>query len=268
MTPRLFLHVLSLEARQSMSYRVSFWTNALSILVIGFVIPYYLWQSIYRSNDQATIGGYRFEDMVLYTIIAALLGRVVRGPNLGLAVSNEIYQGELTKYCLYPTHLRLFKYAQHLGALMPHMVLLLLIGVPFIAWLGVGEHWSPWNLAAGAVLLALANGAYFLIGWPIHALAFWADNVWSLAVLLQLGTQLLGGVLLPIDLFPGWAFDALIWTPFPHLFYSPTKVLLGQATASEWAHAALVLAVWNVIIAWAGAWVWRRGEARYTGVGI
>ncbi len=268
MRPHLFLHVASLEARKAMSYRVSFWTNAISIVVIGFVVPYYLWQSVFEVMETEKIGDYTFEALVLYTVIAALLGRVVRGPNLGLNVSNEIYSGELTRFCLYPTHFRLFKYAQHLGGLAPHLVLLILVGVPFVAWLGVGEGWSPLSLLQGAILLILANAAYFLLSWPIHALAFWADNVWSLAVLLQLATQLVGGVLIPIDLFPAWAYRFLLWTPFPHLFFSPTRALLGRSTPTEWLQAVAVLVAWNLVLAWIGAALWRRGERRYTGVGI
>lgn len=268
MRPKLFAQIVSLEARKSMSYRVAFWAHAIGTLVVGFVIPYFLWQSIYQTRDVQVIGGYTFEAMVLYYILAALLGRVVRGPNLGLTVANEIYQGGLTKYCVYPTRYRLFKYAQHLGQLAPQLVLMAVIGAPFLLWLGGADRFSLVSLLQSLVLIGLANGFYFLMSWPVHALAFWADNIWSLAVLLQLATQLLGGVLLPVDLFPEWAYRALLWTPFPHLFFTPVRTLLGQASFEEWASGAAVLMGWSLVFAWIGTRVWRRGELQYTGVGI
>lgn len=268
MRSRLFWQIVSLEARKSMSYRVAFWTHAIGTLVVGFVIPYFLWQSIYEHRGTEMIGGYTFEAMVLYYILAASLGRVVRGSNLGLTVAGEIYQGGLTKYCVYPVRYRAFKYAQQLGQLCPQLVLFLAIGLPFALWLGAADRFGALSLLQGFLLVVLANGFYFLLSWPIHALAFWADNIWSLAVLLQLGTNLLGGVLLPIDLFPDWAYQALIWTPFPHLFFTPVRTLLGQASFEEWARAVAVMIAWSLLLARLGSLVWRRGERQYTGVGI
>ena len=118
------------------------------------------------------------------------------------------------------------------------------------------------------VSLAAANLLHYLINFPIQAVAFWADNVWSLLVAERFIISLLGGLMLPLDFFPEWARAVLVWLPFPYLFSVPVRTLLGQVGVAEWAAGLAILAAWCGIAALAGRWVWRRGDLQYTGVGI
>ena len=121
-------------------------------------------------------------------------------------------------------------------------------------------------MALGSI--ALANLAYFLLVYPVQGVAFWADNVWSLMAMLQFGTNFLGGLLLPLDLFPGWAREIIMLLPFPYLFYVPVKTLLGEVPPGEWIRGMGVLLAWALVLGAAGRAVWRRGDRQYAGVGI
>ena len=118
------------------------------------------------------------------------------------------------------------------------------------------------------VLVALANLLGFLLRFTVMLVAFWADNVWSLNVMLRFTSELLGGLMLPLSLFPDWAREALMWTPFPYLFYLPVMALMGDVGPGDFARAVTVSAAWVVICALAALAVWRRGTLAYTGVGI
>ena len=118
------------------------------------------------------------------------------------------------------------------------------------------------------VLVALANLLGFLLRFTVMLVAFWADNVWSLNVMLRFLSELLGGLMLPLSLFPQWAQDVLMWTPFPYLFYVPVMTLLGEVGAAEWAFGMLVTVVWTAVMAGVALAVWWRGRLSYTGVGI
>ncbi|TWW08287.1 hypothetical protein E3A20_25830 [Planctomyces bekefii] len=98
--------------------------------------------------------------------------------------------------------------------------------------------------------------------------AFWAENVWSLNVMLMFAIRLLGGALLPLTLFPSWAQEYLSYTPFPYLVSFPIRALMGQVSADEWMGGMGILAMWTVFTVALGALIWRRGQLRYTGVGI
>jgi len=220
---QLFGRVLSLESRKLMSYRVDFWLNVLVSFATQLAVAYFVWLAVFEHTRSETIGGFTFAGMVLYYILVILLGRIVRGQERDMAVSTDVYEGALTKYLLYPTDYFGFKYAAHLGDLVPGLVQLV---------------------------------------------SFWADNVWSLNVMLRFSTELLGGLMLPLSLFPQWTQDLLVWTPFPYLFYVPVMVLLGEVGVVEWAQGLAVAAGWIVVASLIALRVWRRGTLSYTGVGI
>ncbi|MGQ0614371.1 MAG: ABC transporter permease [Planctomycetaceae bacterium] len=268
MRARLFLQIASVEARRRMSYRVDFWiTSALGFLV-EFGALYFLWRAMFLSAPQ--MGGWTFEAVILYQVAVVLLGKLVRGPEFEGVISQDIYEGGLNRYLVYPLGYLRFKYAQHVGSLLPAALQLVLFGGWFLLFLDPpeGSGVTPGSLAMALGAVAAGNLLHFLMSFPLQAVAFWADNVWSLTVAMRLVTALLGGVMVPLALFPGWARDLLAWTPFPSLFALPAETLLGRVGAAEWARGLLVGLAWCAAFAAAGRAVWRRGDLQYSGVGI
>jgi ABC-2 type transport system permease protein len=265
----LFSRVLSLESRKLMSYRVDFWLNVVVSFFAQLAVAYFLWLAVFSYSGSETIGGFTFEDMVLYYVLVILVGRIVRGQERDLTVAQDIYEGALTKYLLYPTDYFGFKYAGHLGDLVPGVIQLLLFGLLSLSLLDLSELVpTPASVAMTVVLVALANLLGFVLRFVVMLVAFWADNVWSLNVMLRFTSELLGGLMLPLSLFPNWAQDVLFWTPFPYLFYVPVMTLLGEVGTAEWLRAVAVSAAWIVVSALGALAVWRRGTLSYTGVGI
>lgn len=263
MTPRLFLRIAGTEARRLMAYRVDFWLTSVVGFAVNLGVAAFLWGSM------SAVPGYDLAGILRYYAAAILLGKLVRGPERAGAISQEIYEGGYTRYLVYPARFLPFKYAQHLGSMTPSLVQLLVFGAlcPFFLdspWSGI----TPASALMALSVVALANLAHFLLAWPLQAVSFWADNVWSLMAMLQFGANLLGGLLLPLDLFPAWARDALLLTPFPYFFYVPVKALYGELPPEAWARGMAVLAGWNVALWLAGREVWRRGDRQYSGVGI
>jgi len=262
--------VASLEARKAMSYRADFWINVVVSFFAQLGVVWYLWTAIFRTTGQATIGGWDLPGMLQYYILVILVGKLVRGQEMMAGVSQDIYDGGLSRYLLYPVSYWSFKYAQHLGALLPALVQLVI----FLALLplmpgGVGAfHPGPGQLAMAALAMGAGNLLYYLIQLPLQSVAFWADNVWSLSVLLRFVSGLLGGSLLPLDLFPPGARELLGWLPFRYLFDFPVAALLGRLSTGQWALGMAVSLAWCGMFWLLAKGVWRRGEVGYTGVGI
>ena len=276
MNPRLFGTVVSLETRKLMSYRADFWLNTTVAFVIELTVAYFLWRAIFGANSQdteavpTTIGGFTFEGMMVYYVVALLLGRLVRGQERGDAMSLDIYDGGLTRYLIYPSSYIAFKYAGHLGQLLPAMIQLVGFGVVATFWLElpVNVTITPAAIAMTMGSVAIANLLAFLLRYPLAAVAFWADNVWALHAMLRFVGTLLGGLMIPLSLFPGWVQDVLHWLPFAHLFYEPVQTLLGQRDVGQWLQGMSIAAGWCLVLAALGGVVWRRGYLRYSGVGI
>jgi ABC-2 type transport system permease protein len=267
---RLFWHIVSVEARTRMSYRVDFWINSVVGFLAHFGLMYFLWNAMFAESGQESIGGYDFPTMLFYFVAVILIGKIVRGPELTGAVSTDIYEGGLNRYLVFPTSYFLFKYAQNLGALLPALVQLALFGIWFLFILELPPDVSltPLTVVMGLIAAFVANLLYFVMLFPLQCVAFWADNVWSLSVALRFVSGILGGAMLPLSVFPIWGRELLTWLPFRYLYDFPVNVVLGNVSVGEWALGLGLALAWTSVIGLVGRAVWQRGELQYSGIGI
>jgi|CXWL01.1.fsa_nt_gi ABC-2 type transport system permease protein len=276
MTSRLFLTVLGMESRRAMSYRVDFWLQVVASFAVNLTVAYFVWHGIFQAADHATgsarIGGYDEPGMLVYYVVALLVSRLVRGTERPATLAGEIYDGSLSRFLLYPAGYLRMKYAEHLGTLLPAFIQLGLGSVLVVAVFGRDAPAlagvSPGSIARAAVAVAVANLLQFLLNYPLQAVAFWADNVWSLQVMLRFAADLLGGLMLPLAIFPATAQSLLGWLPFPYLFSFPVTVLLGQTDGAQWLAGITIGLAWCAIAGGIGHLIWQRGLRTYSGVGI
>jgi len=270
MRARLLWNVFSVELRKRMSYRADFWINSVAGILVNLSVFWFLTYAMFAASGQPTLGGYTERGMILYYVFVTLLGRIVQSNEMEMGISQDIYEGSLTRYLIYPVSYQSVKYAEQAGSVAPQLIQLALFGflAPLLVGIPAEVHITPASVAMGLIALALANVLHYLLVVPIQAVAFWADNVWSLLVAERIAIAFLGGQLAPISLFPGWAQAVLAWLPFPYLFSFPARTLMGSVGVAEWAVGLLVCLAWCGIAAGLGRWIWRRGDLQYTGVGI
>jgi len=270
MRPHLFWKIKSLESRTRMSYRVDFWINVAVGFIVEFGIAWYLWQAIFAQSGSDKIGGYTFNGMVVYYLAVILVGKLVRTNRFEGSVSSDIYEGSLNRYIIFPAPYFPFKYAQHLGTLIPAALQFLLFGglMLFVLDLPTEMAPTPSGLAMACGAIALGNLLYCILDYVIQLIAFWADNVWSLDVAKWFVASLLGGYMVPLSVFPGWLRGPLEMLPFRFFFDFPARALTNQLEPVEWAGGMALGAAWCVAFAVAARSVWNRGRLRYTGVGI
>lgn len=271
MRPRLFALVASMEARKLMSYRADFWISTIFTFAIQITVAYYLWRAIFVETGDPVIGGFTFRGMMLYYVLVALVGKFIFVPiSFSGLFSEEIYTGSLNRFLVYPARYFTYKYAQAIGSVFPVViqfalgVILLLLIVDLPPEVSI----TPQSVLMAVVSLWFANLLGFLIFAPFELLAFWADNVWSLSVMMRMVLIVLGGTMFPLTLFPEWAQEASRWLPFAYTFYYPVNTLMGRVGLAEWLIGIGVAVAWCVIMGAVIRAFWRRGMLRYTGVGI
>ena len=270
MKASLFLRILGQEIRTRLSYRIDFWLNTFFGFLTSFGIAYFVWDAMFRESGSERIGGMTFEEMVAYYLAVIVLGRFVSGRDLEATVSGDIYEGGLNRYLLFPAPYLPFKYAQSLGMMLPAALPFMLLGAIVLAFIDVPPEArpTPASVAMAVPAVVLANLLHYLMSFPIQLVAFWADNVWSLDVAKRFALQLLGGMMIPLTVFPEWAQQVLFFIPFPYFFFFPARVLLGQVSPGEWAAGLGVALAWCVLFAGVSRIVWHRGQLQYSGVGI
>ncbi len=266
----LFFKIVNLELRKQMSYRVDFWVNTVVSFFAAMGVMYFLWTSIFATTGEYKIGGYTLQEMILYYVMVILIAKLVRGSTQMTGVADDIYTGSLTKYQLFPTSYLTFKYAEHLGSLLPAIIQLILFGAlsPLIFDFPDSIHITPMNIIICMGVVLMANLLFFTITLALQLIAFWADNVWSLIVMNHFISGLLGGAMLPLELFPDWARSILSYTPFAYLYHFPVRILTGDISTPHLWLGIGVMSCWILILS-SGAWcIWKAGNKQYTGVGI
>ena len=270
MRTKLLWSIFSVEVRKRMSYRADFWINSVVGILVTLSVFWFLTYAMFAASGQPTLGGYTERGMILYYIFVTLMGRIVQSNEMEMGISQDIYEGSLTRYLIYPVSYKSVKYAEQVGSVAPQLIQLTLFGflAPLIVGIPPEVQITPASVAMGLTSLILANALHFLLVIPIQAIAFWADNVWSLMIAQRIAITFLGGQLVPISLFPEWTQAILLWLPFPYLYSFPTRSLMGSVSLAEWAFGIVVGTLWCALAAGIGRWIWRRGDLQYSGVGI
>lgn len=263
------LQVLSMELRKAFSYRVDFWLTFLSRVFIIIGVAYFLWTSIYALDGRTEIGGFTLSAMLAFFTILPITERIVLGEDLE-NIAAEIYEGSLTKYLIYPVPYFRQKYLFLLARSMVSAVQYFLI-YAIAMWAFRDEtsiHLSFVNACIGLVFSLFAGVTYFSFKACIEQIAFWADNVWSLSVMLRFTVSFLGGGLVPLELFPENLRNTIEYTPFPYLLSMPIQLALGRVEFAEAIQGSGILLAWTLLAMGLVKVIWRRGLKQYSGVGL
>lgn len=255
------------DLKKVFSYRANFWMQFVGAAGGEIVIAILLWTAIYSDTGQSRMGGLSLNEMIYYYVLSALFSRLVRGAE-SFDISHEIYDGSLTRYLIYPGHYFIYKLIDRLGYLSISLFQSAIgLSIFYIFFSSEVLHFSFTAFALGLTLVIASSLFYFFLMMLVELCAFWADNVWSLSVMMRFITGFFSGMILPLSLYPEWLQAALSYTPFPSLMYWPIQLFLGKAGWEQFFESLAILGLWLIFILFILNKTWRRGLKTYTGVG-
>jgi ABC-2 type transport system permease protein len=262
-------HVLSIELKKAFSYRVVFWVQFLMGTGTELAVAYFVWKAVYAARGTAVLEGFTFHGIVLYSLFASFAGKLTRGTDRGY-ISQDIYDGSLTRYLLYPLAFFPYKYVTHITQQLLGVAQLLIAFLALRLALGDngGHPITAASFAAGLFTCLLTGYVHFVMASCVELVAFWQDVIWNLMVMLRFCLSLLGGGMIPLAFFPEWGRHLALLTPFPALVAFPARTFLGQVGWQEWINNVCLLAVWGLAFSLLLNWIWLRGTRQYSGVGI
>jgi ABC-2 type transport system permease protein len=259
--------VFSMELRKILAYRSDFWITFLGQTFIQLLIARALWKSVFEARGASSMEGFTLDMMTLYYLIVPIGTRMLTGENIGF-LSREIYEGTFTRYLIYPLSVFQYKSITYLtNSLFYGVQLMILYMLYHVFYLG-GSLGNLPDLILGVGLFLVASMAYLMMAMLIELLALWADNIWSLMVMLRFFTTFFGGGFIPLDFFPSWAANILRWTPFPYLVSLPVRTTMGMSSLDDIANGFFILLSWCLIFMMGVKFIWSKGQKKYTGVGI
>lgn len=261
--------VYTAEIRKMIAYRADFWIQYLFNIFAHLGVAYFLWAAVWSAKGHPeTVKEFTFRGMMFYYLLVPLVSRVIFGSEFG-AMSREIYDGALTKYLIYPVSFFRYKFMQYLAHSTVYFFQMVLGVSIFFLFFGVPDElvWST-TIPLLFITLFLSAMMNFALTTTLELFAFWADNVWTLLVMVRFSVGLLGGGLIPLVFFPEQFEMILRLLPFVYLTAFPVDMIMGKVGFELWWISSLITLCWIGLFIVSARLVWRRGNLKYTGVGI
>lgn len=253
-----YLAVFLTSVRNQLAYTGEMALRGLFLAMILFVFLQ-LWRATYGGQGQPTIAGFTVAQMLWYLAVTESI--VLSRPRLNQTVDQEVRTGDVAYTLVRPYSYAGHHLAGYLGERLVRFAVVLGIGCT-LALLYVGPVPLSWgNLALALAALLLAMAIDFAGAFGISLLAFWIEDTWSISLIYDRLIMLLGGMLLPLEVFPGWLAGIAAALPFSQLVYGPARIALGGLAGG--APALLARQVVTLAIAWTlVALLYRRAFAR------
>jgi len=250
--------VLRTSARQQWAYRAEIVARAIQmVLFMGVFMA--LWSTAFAVSGRGELAGYTLVEMVWYLAMTETI--TLSSSRVFLEISEAVKAGDVAYTLARPVSYPFFQVANSLGNSVPRFLLNLLAAAAVV---GLGMRQTAGSLAGLAAFLATAALALLLdalIAVLIGLLAFWLEEVSPAFWIYQKLLFTVGGLFLPLEMFPGWLQRLARWLPFQFITYAPARAFVAfeprfvlQTVAGQ--------AVYIAALAALTALVWRRAQRR------
>jgi ABC-2 type transport system permease protein len=254
-----YLSILNMQIINSLAYPGDFMGRSVSIATFLFIFAG-LWGTTFTLANTDTINGLTFSNMIWYLMMAETLelGR----PRLSRTISEQVKNGEVAYILNKPYNFLLYHFSVGLGDGAVRVTLNLIVG-SLVAWILAG---APPGLLGWGMALVTMIGAWILhFCWMalIGLAAFVVEETNSFDLVYQKLVFILGGFLLPLDMFPEWLQKIAYALPFPYMMYAPARLFVKPDADLFWQMLAGQM-LWVVVFIALLSFVYQRSERSLT----
>jgi len=243
---RGWLGYAAMGVKEALAYRAWF---ALRIFVaaVAMGVSSFFWPAVYAGTP--SIAGLDAATALRYALLAEAMASAGES-GLLRRMAFLLREGQIAHELLRPVDFQVTRFgiasglwAANLASRAPLFLL--------AAALGAGLPADPARWVAFLASFAVGACAMFAFECVLACAAFYTTEVWGLMVLNEALALFFGGVLVPLDLMPGWLRAVAGALPYQQTVYLPVSLLAGITPLSEaprvllgqlaWAAGLLVL---------------------------
>lgn len=259
-TARVYWRLLVAGFRRQSAYRLAALGGLVANLTFGLLKVAILFATVRAAGGR--LHGYDTASMSTYVWFSqGLLGSVNLSGRTDLAL--RVRDGQVAVDFLRPVDLQAATIATEAGrslfALIPRGLPSVLLGAVTV---GMQLPTSAVFYLLGAVSLLLGIVISAATVYLIAVAGFWLVETRGLQIFYMLASGFLGGLYVPIALFPQWLRIVAAATPFPSIMMYPVDVLSGLGGAGGSAGLVLAQLAWLAGVAAIGQLLTRAGRRR------
>jgi ABC-2 type transport system permease protein len=204
---------------------VYFWNFVSKNIFFVFIMFMYLmlWKAIYAAKGTGSIGGLSLKAVIWYLVFTELI--TLSRTDLHLQVNDDVKSGSIAYLLNKPYNYVSYCFSYFLGEIGIKLLTNGLIGMIIgLVYVGALENFNWANLPLIVLSLLLGCVINFFIYLTLALTSFWFEDNSAFFWIYSKLVFTLGGMLMPIDLFPGWLQSIARYLPFEYVTYVPAKL--------------------------------------------
>ncbi len=255
---RKYREVLLVTIQSSLAYPLEAFSRAGFMAIVIFVFIQ-LWRFMFHVSPNASFAGYDLSRMIWYLVLTETIA--MSSPRTFDKIDQEVKSGDLTYTLSRPYSYPLFHFAQYMGNVLLVLPVNFAVGAVLALSLAGPSHLSlaGWPVVALAALLAICLN--FTVELTIGLLAFWFEDTYAFFWIYQKFNFTLGGLFLPLVLFPSGLRIIASKLPFSSIAYGPARLTAGFDAGLVFSTIGTQL-FWLVLLGGVAALVYRGGISR------
>lgn len=255
---RKYSEVLVVTAQSTLAYPLDVLARSDLMAVVIFVFIQ-LWAVTFQVSGRTSVGGFDLPRMIWYLALTETI--IMSCPRTFTLIDQDVKSGDLAYTLNRPYNYALFQFATYMGNGLLALPLNFSVGA-ILALTLAGAPPIP-ALAWPAVIFVslLAMSLNFVIELGIGLLAFWFEYTYAFFWIYQKIVFTLGGLFLPLDLFPPVLRQVAANLPFTSISYLPAK-LAAAFDVTRFFETAATQVLWLVAVAAVAALIYRGGVRR------
>lgn len=212
---------------------VYFWNFVSKNLFFVFILFVYLmlWKTIYGQKSEGTIAGLSLNAMIWYLITTELV--TLSRTDIHSQINEDVKTGSIAYLLNKPYNYILYCFSYFMGEIGVKLVSNSLVGLA-IGFVYVGPLRGFNFLHLPFIILSLLVGCTinFFIYICLALTTFWLEENNAFFWIYSKLVFTLGGMLIPLELFPGWLQNISKYLPFAYVTYVPAKLAVSFSFSS------------------------------------
>ncbi|SCG82225.1 protein of unknown function DUF990 [Proteiniborus sp. DW1] len=192
-----------------------------------FIIYIYmmLWTNIYGSKGD-NIGGFSLNQMIWYLVVTEIV--TLSRSNVFNEVNQDVKNGNIAYMLNKPYNYILYCFSNSLGEMGVKLLTNALVGL-VIGILCVGPLNSFNTMHLPFIIISILLGIFinFFTHISLSLTSFWLEENSAFFWIYSKLVFTLGGMLIPLELFPEWLRNIAVNLPFAYVTYAPAKLAVN-----------------------------------------
>lgn len=236
-----YVAIAALEFKHALIHRS---TILVRFFFYGLVLMLYsrLWEVTLSTG--AAQNSHQIKDNIWYLAITELI--ILALPHIDDDIVTDVKSGRLAYLLARPVNYWVFKLAGAVGVMAARMMVLCVGGFGFAILFAQGWPSGGWNLAVVLPICFLASLAIIPYVATIGVLAFWLHDPNPIYWVWHKFLFILGGLILPITLYPAWLQKFALLTPFAAFLFRPGSFAF-ESSPYKIATTVGLLAIWGAL---------------------